>query len=222
MSAVGGKQTLVSTWHKHGMSLTSNGQRELSIKLASRNPKRAVEVARAIEDPWFRCQALAYVARYWPGEDYEHFLREATKAAESQDNCYKRVTVSAWPIRAYLERDGRPPAEKLLKQFSGEATNIENMGGRSEALFMLFQAAKPFDRDLWQPVFWSLVQAMEPALAWRQTRNIRNAIAMIAADHAPLVQEAIRRLSDEKMVAAISRDVENGKCAEPRPFFWLH
>ena len=86
---------------------------------------------------------------------------------------------------------------------------------------MLFQAAKPFDRKLWEPVFRALVQASEPALAWRQLRNIRNAIAMVAADNPKLVQEAISRLADEKTVAAIKRDVENGKTAEPRPFFWL-
>lgn len=203
------------------MSLTPTSQRQLSISLAVKDPQQALVVARSIEDPWFRCQALAYVARYWPGKDYETFLREASKAADSQDNWYKRVTVSAWPIRAYLERGSQAPAKSLLERYATEASNIENMGGRSEALLMLFQAAKPFDRKLWEPVFRALVQASEPALAWRQLRNIRNAIAMVAADNPKLVQEAISRLADEKTVAAIKRDVENGKTAEPRPFFWL-
>ncbi len=86
---------------------------------------------------------------------------------------------------------------------------------------MLFQAAKPFDRTLWEPILWAMVRAAEPVLGWRQVRNIRNAIAMVAADHPRLVREAIERLSDEKTVAALKRDVENRKSAEPRPFFWL-
>ncbi len=102
-----------------------------------------------------------------------------------------------------------------------EANNIDNMGGRSEALLMLLQAAKPFGHKLWEPVFWALVQATEPSLAWRQLRNIRNAAAMVAADNPSLVQEAISRISDEKIVAALRRDVENGKSAEPRQFFWV-
>ena len=203
------------------MSLNPTGQRQLVINLAGSDPQRAATVARAIEDPWFRCQALAFVGRYWPGENCERLLREATKAADSQDNWYKRVTVSAWPIRAYLER-GRPsPAMRLLERYTGEARNIENMGGCSEALLMLFQAARPFDRNLWEPVFSALVQASEPALAWRQLRNLRNAMAMVAADYPRLVQEAVKRLRDERTIAAIERDPENRKSAEPRPFFSL-
>ena len=44
---------------------------------------------------------------------------------------------------------------------------------------------------------------------------------MIAADDLSLVQEAIGRISDEKTVEALNKDIENGKFAEPRPFFWL-
>lgn len=203
------------------MALTPTGQRQLAISLAASDPKRAVAAARAIQDPWFRCQALAYVARYWPGDDYQRFLDEANKAAEAQDNWYKRVTVSAWPIRAYLERGSQAPAKSLLERFTAEASNIENMGGRSEALMMLFEAAKPFNGSLWGPVFRALVQATEPTLAWRQVRNLRNAVAMVASDNPQLVKETMRRLSDEKTVAAIKRDVDNNKSAEPRPFFWL-
>ncbi len=192
------------------------------MSLAACDPKQAVAVARAIKDPWFRCQSLAYAARYWPDNDFKGFLEEAVKAAESQDNWYKRVTVSAWPIRAYLERDCPTSAKRLLERYAAGATNIENRGGRSEALLMLFQAAKPFDQRLWEPVLWSLVQSTEPAIAWRQVRNIRSALAMLSADRPSLVQEAIRRLSDDKIVARIERDVEIGKTAKPRPFFLPH
>jgi hypothetical protein len=203
------------------MSQTPTGQRQRAIDLAAAEPNKAIKVARTIKDPWFRCQALAHVARYWPDEDFPPILREASEAADSQDNWYKRVTVSAWPIRAHLERRCPLPASKLLARYVNEASNIENMGGRSEALLMLFQAAKPFDRKLWEPVFRALVRAMEPALSWRQLRNIRSAAAMIAADDLSLVQEAIGRISDEKTVEALNKDIENGKFAEPRPFFWL-
>jgi hypothetical protein len=39
------------------------------------------------------------------------------------------------------------------------------MGSRSEARFMVFQAAKPFAADLWEPAFWAVVEAAEPLLA---------------------------------------------------------
>lgn len=201
------------------MSVTPTGQRQLAIDLTASDPKKALSVARAVDDPWFKCQALAHVARYWPGDDYKQILREANNASDSQDNWYKRVTVSAWPIRAYLERGDTASAKRLLARYTSEARNIENMGGRSEALLMLFQAAKPYDRSLWEPVLQALIEATEPALAWRQLRNTRIAVAMVAADSSSLVQQAIKRLTDDKAIAAIKRDTENGKTAEPRAFF---
>jgi len=202
------------------MSLTPTGQRHLSNKLAGTDPEQALAVARGIKEPWFRCQALSQVARYWPG-DAKCLLEEAVEAADLQDDTYKRVTVSAWPIRAYLERGSPSPAKSLLEKYTPATSNIENMGGRSQALLMLFQAARPFAADLWKPVFWALVDAAEPALAWRQLRNLRLAMAMVAADKPQLVQKALEQLSDERTISAIKRDFEAGKHAEPRPFFWL-
>jgi hypothetical protein len=202
------------------MSLTPTGERELVHRLAGTEPEKALAVARQIKDAWFRCQALSHVARYWPKPDYQRLLQEAVTAADAQDDTYKQVTVSAWPIRAYLERGSLSPAKSLLEKYTSAATRIENMGSRSEALFMIFQAARPFAGDLWKPVFAALVAATEPALAWRQRRNIRNAIAMVAHEDASLVKKALARLSDERTTTAIERDLKNGRRAEPRPFFW--
>lgn len=203
------------------MSLAPTRDRELAHSLSGSEPDKALSVARKIEDAWFRCQALSQVARYWPDPDYQRLLKEAVQAGDSQNDAFKEVTVSAWPIRAYLERGSAAPAKSLLERCTSAATRIENMGSRSEALFMVFQAAKPFAPDLWKPVFLALVAATEPALAWRQRRNIRDAIAMVAQDDPSLVKSALARLSDEKTIAAIRHDLENGRRAEPRPFFWL-
>ena len=201
------------------MSLTPTGQRSLSEQLLMSDAERALVVARGIEDPWFRCQALSTAGRVWREDAYEGLLKEAVKAADSQENAYQRVTVSAWPIRAYLERGNVKPAKRLLEKYTPDARNIENMGGRSEALLMLLQAARPFAPDLWQLVFWALVQATEPSLAWRQRRNIRIAIKMVAEDHAQLAHEALARLTDEKTIAGINRDLHAGHYVEPRSFF---
>ena len=58
------------------------------------------------------------MARYWPGEAYERLLKEAVETADSQHDAYKRVTVSAWPIRAYLERGSPPPAKRVLEKYT--------------------------------------------------------------------------------------------------------
>ena len=202
------------------MSLTTQ-DRELAHRLSGSEPEKALEAARKISDPWFKCQAISQVARYWPRADYKRLLKEAVDAADSHNDIYKQVAVSAWPIRAYLERGDASPAKVLVQRYTTAATRIENMGSRSEALFLVFQATKPFAPDLWQPMFWALVAATEPVLAWRQRRNIRDAIAMVAQDGRALVEKALASLSDDKTITAVRRDLEKGRRAEPRPFFWL-
>jgi hypothetical protein len=44
---------------------------------------------------------------------------------------------------------------------------------------------------------------------------------MVAQDDSQLVKKALSRLSDAKTISAIERDLQNGRRAEPRPFFWL-
>jgi hypothetical protein len=201
--------------------MTPTVERNLANRLASTQPERALSIARAIEAPWFRCQALSHVARYWPDKKYGHILEEAVRAADSQDETYQRAAVSAWPIRAYLERDDAVPARALLKKYSRAASSIANRGSRSEALFLLFQAAKPFAPDLWQPIFRALVEAAEPSLSWRQGRALRYAANMLICDDRRLVQEAVRQLSELKHLAALQALLDSdAPQLVPRPFFW--
>lgn len=126
------------------MSLAPTRDREIAHSLSGSEPDKALSVARKIEDAWFRCQALSQVARYWPDPDYQRLLKEAVQAGDSQNDAFKQMTVSAWPIRAYLERGSAAPAKSLLERCTSAATRIENMGSRSEALFMGLSGGKAF------------------------------------------------------------------------------
>jgi hypothetical protein len=201
--------------------MTPTAARALASRLAPDQPERALRAAQAIEAPWFRCQALSQVARYWPDEKYDRVLKEAVRAADSQDQVFNQVAVSAWPIRAYLERGNAPPAEKLLAKGTAASRTIENMGSRSEALFSIFQASKPFAVKLWQPVFWALVEAAEPALSWRQLRNLKNAVAMVASDNLDLAHQALEKLVEPKNLSTVRRYLDNPFKVQPRPYFWI-
>lgn len=201
------------------LALTPTGSRELAIRLASVRPNEALSVARRIEAPWFRCQALSHVARHWPDETYRGLLEEAIRAADDQDQIFNRIAVSAWPIRAYLERDNPQPAKKLLIKYVDASTYIENMGSRSEALFSIFQSSKPFDIGLWLPVFWALVAAAEPALSWRQLRNLKNAVAMVVSDNEELARRTLERLSEPKNIATVRRYLDEHIKERPRSYF---
>jgi hypothetical protein len=82
--------------------------REMAMQLARTDPGRALAVARGIRDPWYRCQALAWVGRYSDARTAEPALAEAAAAAAEGGDAFRRLTVLAWPIRAAIERGAGP------------------------------------------------------------------------------------------------------------------
>src|SRR5437763_220062 len=75
-------------------------QRDYSADLAKQQPDRALQVARGIEDPWFRCQALSHVARYLVSEaERNDVLTEAFLAGSKLSEPNRVATVSAWPLK---------------------------------------------------------------------------------------------------------------------------
>lgn len=59
--------------------MSANAERDLVARIAPTDPARALEVARRIGDPWFRCQALTFVAEQSPRGDVRRLLGEASK-----------------------------------------------------------------------------------------------------------------------------------------------
>ncbi len=197
-------------------------KRDHVIALATRDPDRARAAARTMTDPWFGCQAFAWVARYWPGADFEAIVDEGVELSRHSDDPYVESAVAAWPIRALLERQSPAKAEALVSRAIGTSSSIANFGSRSESLFKLYQATRPFDPHLWQPVLRALVAASHPALNWRQRRNLRDAILMMATDEPELASSISRSLPDERLrrVAEKATLASPSMKRLPRPFFW--
>ena len=57
--------------------------RDRAISLAHSDPSAAITLAREINDPWFACQALAWVGRFWPGDDFESVINEAFEIGQA-------------------------------------------------------------------------------------------------------------------------------------------
>src|SRR5262249_7983449 len=85
------------------MSATS--ERDQVHRIASTDIESALRIATNIGDPWFRCQALAFVA--WHTADHKSFL---VRVAESLNSAWaigtpnRTVTVAAWPVAALARR----------------------------------------------------------------------------------------------------------------------
>ena len=69
--------------------------------IAKTRPLEALELARSIDDPWFRCQALSIAAVHAPDRrSRKRTIDDAFAAANQLTEPNRVVTVSSWPVKA--------------------------------------------------------------------------------------------------------------------------
>ena len=159
-------------------------QRDQAIALAKTNPKKALDKAREVSEPWFRAQALSWVARLIH-TDPVSVARQASKAAAECDDDYKRSAVRSWEIAALAEREFTSEAKKALNEALKVARTAQPISSRSEALFLLFQAAFAMSESEAAKVNAILTEVCPADEHWRCKRSIRNAAKMINGDLHP-------------------------------------
>jgi hypothetical protein len=159
-------------------------QRDHASTLAKSNPKKALAQARKVDEPWFRAQALSWVARFTDGDPVA-VASEAAKAARECEDDYKKSAVRAWEIAALAERDCTTEARKSLSDALALAKCVEPMSSRSEALLFLLQAAFRISRDEAKSVY-EILRASCPADEhWRCKRAVRDGGKMISGELEP-------------------------------------
>ena len=77
----------------------STQQRDHVTEIAKDKPAEALKIARDIEDPWFRCQALTAVALHCADTAKKNrLLDESFQAALLTEQPNRIVSVSSWPL----------------------------------------------------------------------------------------------------------------------------
>lgn len=80
---------------------TGTQRRDRVAVIARTKPGEALELARTIEDPWFRCQALSIAAVHLQDRrSRKGTIDRAFAAANELTEPNRVVTVSAWPVKA--------------------------------------------------------------------------------------------------------------------------
>jgi len=157
-------------------------QRDQASDLAKTNPIQALAKAKSVTEPWFRAQALSWVARFTDADPLP-IAKLAAKAASECDDDYKRSAVRAWEIAALSERHFIAAAKKSLSAAVKVAESVQPISSRSEALFLLFQAACSISRDdsIW--VLGRLDATCPEDEHWRCRRSRRDAHRVIEDNH---------------------------------------
>ena len=159
-------------------------QRDHANTLAKSNPKKALAQARNLNEPWFRAQALSWVARFTDGDPVA-IASEAAKAAQECEDDYKKSAVRAWEIAALAERDCTREARKSLSDALTLGKCVEPMSSRSEALLLLLQAAFKIGRNEAKRVYEMLRASCPVDEHWRCKRAVRAGGKMISGELEP-------------------------------------
>jgi hypothetical protein len=124
-------------------------QRNRVATIAKTKPHEALELARSIDDPWFRCQALSIAAVHAP-DRHSHKLAidDAFSAANELGEPNRVVTVSSWPVKA-LALAGHMSSvssevARLLQVISTESSPVR----RADALRYLLGSVSIAPTDL--------------------------------------------------------------------------
>jgi hypothetical protein len=163
--------------------MSATADRNVVFHIAQTAPERALRLARGIRDPWFRCQALSYVAEHERDRRLrKRLIQEALGAAAEEREPNRVVTVSAWPLQVMARvRDVvfvRAEVGRLLNLIATESNPVR----RGDAIFMLLDKLRDGPRD----VFTTLLDALQAAClathpkAWKREWLMRNAVEIAA------------------------------------------
>lgn len=164
--------------------MSATQQRDQAATLAKSNPRKALDQARRISEPWFRAQGLSWVARFTEGDPVAVACEAAKAAGECKDD-YAKSAVRAWEIAALADRDCIREAQKCLNDALAIARRVEPASSRSDALSLLLQAAFRIGRAEAERVYEVLKASCLVEEHWRCKRAVRDCGRMLAWELEP-------------------------------------
>jgi len=193
-------------------------KRNLVSQLAVSEPLRALELARSISEPWYRCQSLAHVA--WNLGDQkqsEKVIGEALAAAYEHDEPNRLVTVASWAVRAMVKKSERrlgSVVNGLLDKIQSEANPVR----QADALVFLFEAVfyEPRLREL---ILNALLRACDRMNSWKRPLLLNNVALVLALDDPNRASQVIELMGEGRMSRKTRREMATGKWLGPHEFF---
>jgi hypothetical protein len=173
--------------------------RSTTQKLLPDRPQEALAVARGIKHPWYRCQALAFVAEAVNARfDAVLILDEALAAAHEQVEPNRVVTVATWPLRLLLDLSPQAAAREV-ESLIGIALREEHGLRRLDALDALLATVVQHPA-LRAQVAHHYLQTARDSHGWRTERIVGFRAQHIALHDFPLAQQLLAERQPNRFV----------------------
>jgi hypothetical protein len=199
--------------------INASRARDRAAELAKLDSPGALREARAIGEPWYRAQALAFVVRFAPQKEIDEISAEAFEACRSCADAYRQLAAAAWPLAALIERGAFERVRETLASLLAHETEVRPASSRSEALFLLFQACFDLDAATRADLVRKLVEAHADAKHWRSRRNLIDALAMLNGRDAEAAKRIAATVDDVRVRRRMEEILRANERMRARPFF---
>lgn len=195
--------------------MSATNQRDVAMRVAKTDFKKALPLARKVSEPWFRCQALAGAARYAPDEHVVKTAEEAISAAFTATDSYKKVAATAWPLRALIERKQEQKAIQSLPKILELSAQIENPISRTDALFLLWEAFFPVQGHGF--ILAPLVKSCTGH--WKADYILRQIVMILASGNIEEAQKLAASMPESKYKRQAEKRLAEGQNEQARQFY---
>jgi hypothetical protein len=163
-------------------------------------------IARAIRDPWFRCQSLALVARFLDDRRRPGVLTEAFKAADELAEPNRIVTVASWPIEVLTELGPHDRLRQTVDRLIGVISTEQHSLRRADALNAVLHRVWPV-ADLRSKVLGEFRAACAAGHGWRRDRLLRNTAQRLAEIDLAGATELVAMIEEDRIRRRAAREV---------------
>jgi hypothetical protein len=143
-------------------------------RIAPTDPARALALAHAIPDAWYRAQALSRIAEYARESSVGSIAGQAIGAAYDCSDAYNTVAVMSWPLRAAWNRGRHAYARNELDRVLRLAPDVEPLASRISALDCLWRGCHAANETFAEPVWQAILALYHPDHHWRAARLFRH------------------------------------------------
>lgn len=200
--------------------MSATRERDLATAFAKSDHAKALALARKVSDAWFRCQALAAVARYSARADVISICDEGVRAAALCEDAYKRAAVTAWPIRALSECGELKHADGILMRSLKKTEEIQQPVSKLDALQVLWHAASAPPLVGRTKALNYLLDACAAANSWKAGRCMRDLVLILRCEDPVRAAQIFASMPESSYKRQAARAATQMRSRDVRPFFW--
>lgn len=194
------------------MANAPTGLRNKVKQLVTSDIDKAATLAAEINDPWFKSQALAFVAdKIGDRKRKEKILEQSFSSALEADSPNRIVSVSSWPLRVLSKSKEvklvNTEVNKLINILEKESHPVRKL----DALLNLIHALHHGPIETLNTVVKKYIEIAEICKSWKKDTGLYEIALLIKKHDLKASHRLINLIWDDVKKKKALKDIENGE-----------